>query len=161
MESFSIRPAEDKDINVIMYLESTCFVAPWGLEDIKYELSSNPVSNVWVIENSQGTVLGFIDYWITFDSATVCQICINPMFRKMGLGTILLNEMIKDCKANRVRNITLEVRENNLNAINLYEKVGFKKILVKKEYYTNGDNAIYMVKEIGGNDNGDNLSNRI
>ena len=83
------------------------------------------------------------------------------MFRKMGLGTILLNEMIKDCKANRVRNITLEVRENNLNAINLYEKVGFKKILVKKEYYTNGDNAIYMVKEIGGNDNGDNISNRI
>ncbi len=140
---------EQRDLDVVMYLENACFVAPWGLNQIKYELNENPVSNLWVIESDNTGVVGFVDYWITFDSSTVCQICVNPLFRKRGLASILMEEMIKDCKANKVRNITLEVREHNVNARKLYEKFGFKSVLLKERYYTNGDNAVYMVKEMG------------
>ena len=148
MELFSIRPMDEKDLETIMYLENTCFVAPWGVNELKYELNDNPVSNLWVIESNLHGVAGFVDYWITFDSATICQICVNPVFRKMGLGSQMMTEVIKDCKANKVRNVTLEVREHNKSAIKLYEKFGFKKVLVKEKYYTNGDNAIYMIKEM-------------
>ena len=138
----------EKDLNVIMYLENTCFVAPWGLKDVQYELNDNPVSNLWVIESDLTGVVGFVDYWITFDSATVCQICINPVYQRKGLGSMLIEEMIKDCRTENVRNITLEVRDHNLAAIKLYEKHGFKKTIVKEGYYTNGDNALYMIKEL-------------
>ena len=148
MELFSIRPMEESDLDVVLYLENTCFVAPWGLKELQYEINDNPVSNLWVIESSMFGVVGFIDYWITFDSATVCQICVNPLFRGRGLGSQMLTEMIKDCRANRVRNITLEVRDHNKQAIKLYEKIGFKTVLVKEKYYTNGDNALYMVREM-------------
>ena len=139
---------KESDLNVIMYLENTCFVAPWGLKDVKYELNDNPVSNLWVIESDLTGVVGFVDYWITFDSATVCQICINPVYQRKGLGSILLKEMIKDCRTENVRNITLEVRDHNVAAIKLYEKHGFKKTILKEGYYTNGDNALYMIKEL-------------
>ena len=152
MELFSIRPMEERDLDTIMYLENTCFVAPWGLNELNYELKDNPVSNLWVIESSIYGVAGFVDYWITFDSATICQICVNPVFRKRGLGSQLMNEVIKDCKANKVRNITLEVREHNDSAIKLYERFGFKKAFLKEKYYTNGDNALYMIREMEGND---------
>ena len=148
METFSLRLMEESDLDVVIYLENTCFVAPWGLKELLYELNDNPVSNLWVIESSTNGVVGFIDYWITFDSSTICQICVNPLYRCRGLGGELLNEMIKDSKANKVRNVTLEVREHNLSAIKLYEKYGFKKVLIKEKYYTNGDNAIYMIKEL-------------
>ena len=148
MELFTVRPMEESDLEVVMYLENTCFIAPWGLKELTYEINDNPVSNLWVIESSSYGVVGFVDYWITFDSATICQICVNPVFRKRGLGAQMMNEVIKDCKANKVRNITLEVREHNESATRLYEKFGFKKILIKEQYYTNGDNAIYMVKEM-------------
>ena len=148
MELFSIRPAEEKDVPIILDLEEKCFVAPWKKENILYELNDNPVSNLWVIEGDVSKVVGYIDYWITFDSATICQICINPFYRKMKLGSTLLNEVIKDCRANKVRNITLEVREYNEPAIRLYEKHGFKKEFIKKAYYTNGDNAVYMIKKM-------------
>ena len=151
MELFSIRPMEESDLDVVMYLENTCFVAPWGLKELIYEINDNPVSNLWVIESSMHGVVGFVDYWITFDSATICQICVNPVFRKRGLAAQMMNELIKDCKANKVRNITLEVREHNEHAIRLYEKFGFKRVVLKEKYYTNGDNAIYMVKEMEGN----------
>ena len=152
MELFTIRPMEESDLDVVMYLENTCFVAPWGLKELLYEINDNPVSNLWVIESSMYGVAGFVDYWITFDSATICQICVNPVFRKRGLGSQMMSELIKDCKANKVRNITLEVREHNESAIGLYERFGFKRVLLKEKYYTNGDNAIYMVKEMEGND---------
>ena len=142
---------EESDLDVVMYLENTCFVAPWGLKELTYEINDNPVSNLWVIESSMHGVVGFVDYWITFDSATICQICVNPVFRKRGLAAQMMNELIKDCKANKVRNITLEVREHNEHAIRLYEKFGFKRVVLKEKYYTNGDNAIYMVKEMEGN----------
>ena len=143
---------EETDLDVVMYLENTCFVAPWGLKELLYEVNDNPVSNLWVIESSMHGVAGFVDYWITFDSATICQICVNPVFRNKGLGSQMMSEVIKDCRANKVRNITLEVREHNDLAIKLYEKFGFKKVLIKEKYYTNGDNAIYMIKEMEGND---------
>lgn len=149
MELFTIRPMEERDLDVIVYLENACFIAPWGSKDVSYELFNNPVSNVWVIESSTSGVVGFIDYWITFDSASIAQIAINPVYRRHGLGSMLLKEMIKDCKANKVRNITLEVREHNESAIKFYERFSFKKILVKEGYYTNGDNAFYMIKEMG------------
>ena len=148
MNFFTVRPMKETDLNVIMYLENTCFVAPWGLKDVKYELNDNPVSNLWVIESDLTGVVGFVDYWITFDSATVCQICINPVYQRKGLGSILIEEMIKDCRTENVRNITLEVRDHNVAAIKLYEKHGFKKTIVKEGYYTNGDNALYMIKEL-------------
>ena len=148
MNFFTVRPMKESDLNVIMYLENACFVAPWGLKDVKYELNDNPVSNLWVIESDLTGVVGFVDYWITFDSATVCQICINPVYQRKGLGSILLNEMIKDCRTENVRNITLEVRDHNVAAIKLYEKHGFKKTILKEGYYTNGDNALYMIKEL-------------
>lgn len=151
MELFSVRPMEESDLDVVMYLENTCFIAPWGLKELNYELNDNPVSSLWVIESSMFGVVGFVNYWITFDSATICQICVNPVFRGRGLASQLMLEVIKDCKANKVRNITLEVREHNTSAIKLYEKFGFKNIVIKKNYYTNGDNAIYMVKEMEGN----------
>ena len=152
MELFTVRPMEESDLEVVMYLENTCFIAPWGLKELNYEINDNPVSNLWVIESSMYGVAGFVDYWITFDSATICQICVNPVFRKRGLGAQMMSEVIKDCKANKVRNITLEVREHNESAIRLYEKFNFKKILIKENYYTNGDNAIYMIREMEGND---------
>ena len=150
MELFSTRPMEESDLDVVMYLENTCFLAPWGLKELMYELNDNPVSSLWVIESSTVGVVGFIDYWITFDSATIAQICINPVYRKRGLGISLLQEAFKDCKAHKVRSITLEVREHNVPAIRLYERFGFKNVLLKEKYYTNGDNAIYMIKEMEG-----------
>ena len=152
MELFSTRPMEENDLEIVMYLENTCFVAPWGINELHYELHNNPVSNLWVIESSTRGVVGFIDYWVTFDSSTICQICINPVYRRRGLAKLLLQEAISDCKAQKARTITLEVREQNAAAIKLYENMVFKKVLLKERYYTNGDNAIYMVRELEGND---------
>lgn len=148
-----IRPMEDKDFTQVMEIEKMCFLHPWAEKDMLYELHENPVSNLWVIEYSNSSlglkaIVGFIDYWVTFDSGTLCQIAVHPDIQHSGVGSELLTEMIKDVRAQKVRTMTLEVREGNQKAINFYKKHGFKISHTKEGYYSNGENALYMILEV-------------
>ena len=68
--------------------------------------------------------------------------------RSNKLATKLLNKCEEHLKKEKVELFTLEVRESNVAAIKLYEKFGFSKICLKKSYYENGENAIYMMKGV-------------
>lgn len=148
-----IRPIEEKDIPSVLEIENLCFVAPWKKEDFLYEIIENPYSNFWVIEltdptNKSKSVVGFSNYWKTFDSATITQIAIHPYLQRHQLGSALMDEIINDCYAKRVRTLTLEVRISNIKAINFYKKHGFIEALLKKNYYSNGEDALYMTLEV-------------
>lgn len=45
-----------------------------------------------------------------------------------GIGSLIMNQLIAYAKENAIELINLEVRRDNLSAIHLYEKVGFKHI---------------------------------
>ena len=141
-----IRPAELKDVPSLIELENDCFLLPWKEKDILYELNENPVNVMYVLEDNN-YVIGFIDFWITFDSATIAQIGIRKNYRGRGLANLLMQEMIDDCYAKKVMNITLEVRASNAKAISLYKKFNFKELVIKPHYYDNGEDAIYMVRK--------------
>ena len=142
-----IRKANIDDIDEIHSME-TLFVKPYTREQVRYEIEENPTSNILlaVKEDNPKSVYGFIDFWITFDSATICQIAVKKEYQNKGIASMLLNESYVILKANDVLFYTLEVREHNTSAINLYLKHGFTKVTIKEQYYANGENAIYMMK---------------
>ena len=147
MTSFVIRDMDENDLTAVDQIEQLCFVAPWKKDDILTEIKNNPYATLLVVElNSQ--VVGFADFWVTFDSATICQIAIHPSYQRNHFGSALLEEILKECNAKKVRHLTLEVRESNEKGISFYHKYGFKTVLVKENYYSNGENALYMVKEV-------------
>lgn len=152
--NYEIRHIEERDYPAIALLEKLCFVAPWTLPQIKGEVEENMFSNFYVYEieeNGVKRIIAYYDYWVTFDSATIAQIAVHPQFRKQGIASIMMQEIIDDCYAKRVSNITLEVRKNNAKAHNLYLKFGFEDILIKPHYYDNGDDAIYMIRKVNLN----------
>ena len=151
MQIIEVREMTDNDLNRVMEIENSCFVAPWKLEDLKREMHDNVLANVWVI-TIDDYVVGFSNYWQTFDSGTICQIAIDKRFQHQSLGSKLMDEIIKDAYAKKVKTLTLEVRENNKTAINFYLKHLFKIVLCKEHYYSNGENAIYMIREVNINE---------
>ena len=142
-----IREMDISDLSQIVQIENESFVAPWSKDDIIYELNESPISHL-IVATINNVVVGFCDYWITYDSATIAQIAVDSKFRRMKIATKLLEEVVSDCYAKRALNITLEVRLQNENAIKLYEKNGFARVLVKPKYYTNGDDALYMLRKV-------------
>ena len=151
MQKIEVREMTDTDLNRVMEIENSCFVAPWKVEDLKREMHDNVLANVWVI-TVDDYVVGFSNYWQTFDSGTICQIAIDKRFQHQSLGSKLMDEIIKDAYAKKVKTLTLEVRENNKPAISFYLKHLFKIVLCKERYYSNGENAIYMIREVNINE---------
>ena len=64
--------------------------------------------------------------------------------RNLGIATQILTKLINIAKSLKYTSVTLEVNENNTNAIKLYEKFSFIKLGIRKKYYKNTDNAIIM-----------------
>ena len=137
----------ENDLKEVLDIENTSFLLPWTIDSFKYELNDNPYSNCLVIKADK-LILGFVVFWITFDSATLCQIAIDNKYRHLGFGKALMNEMIDICYSKRVTNVTLEVRKSNLSAINLYKKCGFENVTIKQHYYDDGEDAIYMIRKV-------------
>ena len=151
MINIEVRDVLNSDLEKVVEIENLVFVAPWKKEDIIREINENQFCKILVVTINE-QVVGFMDYWVTFDSATICQVGIHPNYQRQGFGSRLMDEAIKDCYAKRVKNITLEVRANNQKAINFYKKYGFKITLIKEAYYSNGEDAIYMIKEVNINE---------
>ena len=111
-------------------------------ESLYYDLDNNPFGRVLVyIKDDQ--VLGYLYYSDIYDRIEINQIEVLEKFRCKGIASSLLEELIKQKK-----DITLEVRENNIPAIKLYEKFGFKKIAVRSKYYGNIDGILMERKYV-------------
>ena len=145
-----IRRVKKEDFEQVYEIEQSCFKDPYPKKHLEYEFFENPV-NVILVAEENSKIVGFIDFMITFNSATIVQIAVIPEYRKQKIATMLLKEMEnsfpKDIE-DVVENVTLEVRKTNEPAINLYKKDGYEIIVEKKHYYPDGEDAIYMVKRI-------------
>jgi len=90
---------------------------------------------------------GFIEFIQVADFADIHDVFIEEEHRGLGLGNFLMQQFLAEMKARNVRHVTLEVRVDNLKAISLYEKSGFEKINVRKNYYQ-GIDGILMSLDI-------------
>ena len=138
------------DFDAVRAIENECFKEPYSDEDLHYEFEQNPVNKIIVAEKDR-KVVGFIDFLITFSSSTIMQVAVTKECRGNGIATQLLSEMEKSFPKeidDIVETITLEVRESNEAAKNLYLKNGYKIVVIKSNYYKDGENAIYMIKRL-------------
>lgn len=134
-------------INSVYELSKTCFSVPWSLESISYEIE-NPLAKYVIAQDlSTKEVLGFAGVWIVAGEGDITNIAVNPSYRKQGIASQLLSNLIEICHENNCNDITLEVRISNIPAQNLYTKLGFVNEGIRKKYYSdNGEDAIIMWK---------------
>lgn len=105
----------------------------------------NENSEYFVICENE-TVCGFAGLWFNIDEAHIMNIAVKKDFRKKGIGSELLNFLIDEAKNKKKMCITLEVRDDNIPAIELYKKFDFDIIGRRKKYYNNCNDAIIMTK---------------
>ena len=114
----------------------------WTYSILEQEFDNEHTTYVVAKEND--SIVGFAGLQIILDEATIMNIVTKKSERKMGIGTLLLENLIKLAKQKKLVSITLEVNEKNIPAIKLYEKFKFKQVGTRKKYYNNTDSAILM-----------------
>lgn len=94
------------------------------------------------IENKN---VAFIVFDVIYDRCEIIDLFVQKEYRNNKIASKLINQIEKNFS---IKNITLEVKENNYTAINLYKKLGFKIVSIRKNYYFDSDGYL-MLKEVG------------
>lgn len=114
----------------------------WSISILESELK-NENSNYFIVrDNCQ--IIAFGGFWESVDDVHLTNIVVKKTCRNKGVGSFLLEELIKQARLTKKQSFTLEVNENNTNAKKLYLKYGFKIVGMRKNYYNNQDNALIM-----------------
>ena len=115
-------------------------------KELKKEMITNPYKILYSFKDNN-SILGFIEISFIYDRIEIDYIYVLEEYRKRHIASSLMNEVISFGKDNNISNITLEVRIDNIPAINLYKKYDFKECATRKGYY-NGIDGILMKKEM-------------
>ena len=129
----------------VYIIETECFSHPWSKQSLENELN-NDTSLFWVATENND-VIGYIGMSVVIDEGYIFNVAVSETYRKKGVGSALINEIVTYGKKNNLCFITLEVRESNMNAQSLYSKFGFIKVGERKNYYSEPkENAILLTK---------------
>jgi ribosomal-protein-alanine N-acetyltransferase len=114
-----------------------------------YELTQNQLAHYHALirqePTGEETLLGYAGYWILSDETHISTIAIDPALRRQGLGQLLLLNILFLSYDHKASLVTLEVRETNKGAQELYKKYRFSQVGLRKHYYRDtGEDAILM-----------------
>lgn len=135
-----------QDLEQISTILSTEFDDFWNENLLKGEIE-NPNSKC-IIAKLHNEIVGFACIWKAVDDIHITNIVVKKTYRKQGIGSLLLKELIEISNKDNMTSITLEVNAKNLPAQNLYEKYGFKVLGRRKKYYNGTEDAIIMTKDL-------------
>lgn len=122
------------DIDDVLKISNLSFHTPWSRDSIQKELEGNKFAR-YVVAKKGSQVIGYGGAWVIFDEAHVTNIAVHPEYRGIGAGAMIVEALIEICKVEMVSGLTLEVRQSNIVAQNLYKKFGFVEEGIRKGYY--------------------------
>ena len=137
-----LRKGIESDLKNVLNIELTVYEKPYWNQNMLFEVLANKTDkNLWIYE-VDNDVVGFIIDMRYKDEINLLNIAIHKCLQGMGHGLKMLKKYIKSlpCKYS----IYLEVNKNNIKALNMYTKLNFERVSIRKSYYTDGGDAINM-----------------
>ncbi|HUV81746.1 MAG TPA: ribosomal protein S18-alanine N-acetyltransferase [archaeon] len=107
------------------------------------------VSDGFLVAIDQKTLIGFVVGFLSIPGkGRIFTIAVLPKYQNKGIGTNLLENICSLLKEKGAKEVGLEVRMSNLSAQQFYLKRGFIPIWVEKGYYSDGENALVLKKQL-------------
>ena len=140
-----IRNAEERDLEQVESLEQVCFSRPWTIDMLRRQLQNDRHEFLVAVEENK--VLGYIGMLHVMDEGYISNVAVDETARRAGIGSKLVEGMLRRCEALSLLFVTLEVRASNDAAIQLYAKHGFEEVGRRKGYYeAPREDAILMTR---------------
>lgn len=145
-----IRYATKEDLDALFNLENICFKEEtFRRRQLKYLLQK--ARSMVLVAETGGNIIGSIIILLRENilNARIYSFNVHPEHRRKGIAKLLMDTAFEILKEKGYKKITLEVGVNNQIARNLYHSKGF--IVDKKlyNYYTNGDDALHLIRKLG------------
>lgn len=136
-----------QDLLKIAELEKECFPKePWSYAQLVSSFQSDTFFGV--IAEDGDEIIGYGGVTIAADTADVENIAVSGPYRRGGVGSAILSELIKHATDKGADSVFLEVRVSNADAMRLYLKNGFCGVYARNRYYSDGEDCLVMKKNL-------------
>jgi ribosomal-protein-alanine N-acetyltransferase len=143
MNDIVICAMTESDLPQVISIEVDSYPRPWSKSHFLDELAS-PHSFPLVALDQEGTLAGYICPMVLLDEGHILNVAVRKESRGLGLGKLLMERTLMECRDRGAEFVSLEVRPSNGSALALYRKLGFAETGRRKKYYENGEDAILM-----------------
>lgn len=144
--SLSIRDFTVEDIQTVSRLEAEFFQAPWSETMLFSACSRSDFFGVVAVDGEE--TVGYVFGTCLFEESELNRIAVLKNRRGEKIGGKLLDAFINKAKSLGAERMFLEVRIHNVCALRLYESRGFERLRVRKKYYSDGEDAFDMKKQL-------------
>jgi [ribosomal protein S18]-alanine N-acetyltransferase len=143
-----IRRLSLHDLDAIERIENAVYPTPWSRSMFAGELAKPSSLSVGGFDPDSGRLIAYLIVSRYVDAWHIMNLAVHPGWRRAGVASRLLDELLDLTAGDRRRGYTLEVRVSNTAAIALYERFGFEASGVRRGYYTdNREDALIMWKD--------------
>jgi [ribosomal protein S18]-alanine N-acetyltransferase len=141
-----IRRLTNRDLGTTDRIERRSYPTPWSRSMFASEIAKP--SSICLGALEADALLGYLIISRYVDAWHVMNIAVDPDHRGRGIARALFERLFELTATDEARGFTLEVRVSNVEAIRLYERLGFHSKGVRRGYYTdNREDALVMWKE--------------
>ena len=134
-----IRPAIPEDVLFIRSLEQqTKTAAHWAEREYDALFAPDAPARIALVAVNQSItahIYGFVIARCATDGWEIENVVVAPEQQRFGIGTKLIQDVLLRAQARGAASVLLEVRESNLAARRLYEKLGFSEKGRRNNYY--------------------------
>lgn len=142
------RSVTTQDLEAVAALFHRADPFGWTLQNLQSALASGRILTCAVAD---GRIAGCAVFMQVIDEAELLEIAVDPEEQGKGYGKALLKEVMRDAQFRAVRVMHLEVRISNERALRMYEKAGFVRVGVRRNYYpalTGREDAVLMTASL-------------
>ena len=148
LSKISIELMESKDIEDVIKIEADAYGEHHWSKSSFYNEMQNNLAKYYVARIPSGEIVGYAGTWHIVDEAHITTIAVNKNYQRQHIGEALMVRIFEDCYKEEIKYLTLEVRESNTPAINLYKKYNMQSLGTRKGYYQdNNESALIMWTE--------------
>lgn len=144
-----VRLAQMSDLDALDTLEKEAFQGDrMSRRSLRHGIKSD--SSVMLVAEEQGALLGYslVHLFQGRAHARLYSLAVSVAARGKGIGVLLLSQSEQHAAKKGCISLRLEVSENNVGAIALYRKNGYRSFGSYQAYYEDTSNALRMQKRI-------------
>jgi len=143
-QALQIAPMLESDITPVLRIEELCFATAWPQNAFCNEVNQNKLAHYFV-GRLGNDIIAYGGIWVILEDSHITTIAVHPQHQGKKYGEVLLLFLLERAIEHGASWITLEVRESNEIAQNLYRKYGFTTVSTRRGYYSdNNENALVM-----------------
>jgi len=151
LPGLSLERATAEDLPALAALEAECHTHPWNQSQFQEEASLGPPNALlvlraaaWSPERWRG-IRAYTAYRVVVDEMHILNLAVAPGWRRRGLARWLLGFAVPRAARSGARRVFLEVRQSNRDALSLYEALGFGRVGMRSDYYSDPREAAVLL----------------